>query len=227
MNTIHLRGGVAALTLLAGAALASAAIGGVVTTNPNLPPDTGFYLTPADVHAMYSGAGLEFVLSNIRHTPFANTTIRTPQGPDELENFDSGAAGNVAVSSGGMLLGEAAFVANGPVTTLVHGKIGNVTGTFQTEMLALNLTGFAPFGPFMVRESPTLPSLGVTTVTDIGGGLFQIDSFFDVFTELSIDGGQTWMPSTNGPAHVDLVSPTPGAATMLGLGGLLAARRRR
>ncbi|MBI3839472.1 MAG: hypothetical protein HY288_16250, partial [Planctomycetia bacterium] len=27
--------------------------GGVNTSDPNLPPDSGAYLTPADVHAMY------------------------------------------------------------------------------------------------------------------------------------------------------------------------------
>ena len=43
----------------------------------------------------------------------------------------------------------------------------------------------------MVRESPTLASLGQTTITDIGGGSFKIDSFFDIFTKLSLDNGVT------------------------------------
>jgi hypothetical protein len=36
--------------------------------------------------------------------------------------------------------------------------------------------------------------------------LFSVESFFDVYTELSVDGGDTWLPSTNG-ARVELVQP--------------------
>jgi len=65
----------------------------------------------------------------------------------------------------------------------------------------------------------------VTTVTPLAGGLFQISSYFDIFFELSTDGGLNWAPSTNGPTHLELV-PAPGAAALLGLGGLMATRRR-
>ena len=75
----------------------------------------------------------------------------------------------------------------------VVGKyLTDTTGTFQTEMVAMSLTGF---GGIRVRESPSLPSLGQTRITDIGGGMYHIDSFFDVFTELSADGGQGWLPA--------------------------------
>jgi len=91
-------------------------------------------------------------------------------------------------------------------------------------MLAMNLSG----GGALVRESPTLPSLGRTTITDQGGGLYRIDSFFDVFTELSLDGGQTWMPSS-GSTLVELV-PEPSSLFLIALGGFalpfLRPRRR-
>ena len=61
-------------------------------------------------------------------------------------------------------------------------------------MLQLDLT---LGGGTLIRESPTRQSLGQTQITDLGGGQFRIDSFFDVFTELSVDGGQTWLPSTD------------------------------
>lgn len=77
----------------------------------------------------------------------------------------------------------------------------------------------------MIRESPTLASTGQTTVTPIGGGLFQIDSFFDVFTELSLDGGATWLPSVNTThtapyaGHVELQGvPEPSTFALIGLG---------
>ena len=79
----------------------------------------------------------------------------------------------------------------------------------------------------MIRESPTLPSLGMTTVSALGGGQYQIDSFFDVFTELSIDGGQSFIPSM-GSTRVELV-PEPSSLVLLLCGFLVAAltlRRR-
>jgi len=72
---------------------------------------------------------------------------------------------------------------------------GDLVRTFDMEVLSLDLSGLLendPNQPFLLRESPTLPSLGQTTIVELGGGMFEIDSFFDVFTELSLDGGQTW-----------------------------------
>lgn len=97
--------------------------------------------------------------------------------------------------------------------------------TFDTEMLSMELTGVHNGVPFMIRESPTRPSTGRYAVTPIGGGLYHIDSFFDIFTELSLDGGQTWTPS-EGSSHFRIM-PSPGAAALLGLGALAAGRRRR
>ena len=77
----------------------------------------------------------------------------------------------------------------------------------------------------MLRESPTQQSTGQTNVDDIGGGVFRISSFFDVFTELSIDGGDTWLPATG---TVTLGStPEPSTFVLLGLGGAMLVLRRR
>jgi hypothetical protein len=78
------------------------------------------------------------------------------------------------------------------------------TRIFQTELLSLDIAG-APAG-VMLRESPSRPSLGQTTVRAIEGG-FRIGSFFDVFIELSTDGGQTWSGVAN-PVHIEL-NPQP------------------
>jgi len=77
---------------------------------------------------------------------------------------------------------------------------------FATEMLQLNLSGGGM--PAMIRESPTLASMGGTNQRDLGGGIYRIDSFFDVFTELSLDGGQSWYPAGQA-LHVTTIDATP------------------
>jgi hypothetical protein len=94
------------------------------------------------------------------------------------------------------------------------------SGTFHTEMLSLDLS--LP-GGVLIRESPTLTSAGETDVT--GPGPYQIHSFFDVFTELSLDGGQTWSPQTSGPARLDGM-PEPATLALFAPATLLLLRRR-
>ena len=189
-------------------AISIPALAGVITNDPNLPPNVGAYVSPSDVHACYPVCA-NIDLNNISHSFFTNI-VRTPSGLNEIESFDSIATGMVSVLGGAFQ----PITLAGPVQTIVFNKVGNVTGTFQTEMLALNLVGG---GGILIRESPTLQSQGQTTITSIGGGQFRIDSFFDIFTELSIDGGQTWIPS-NGATRVELGIPEPGTSLLIGLG---------
>lgn len=97
---------------------------------------------------------------------------------------------------------------------------------FDTEMLQLDISGGNLPAGVMLRESPSLQSTGQTNIDDIGGGVFRISSFFDVFTELSLDGGDTWLPASG---TVTLGStPEPSTFVLLGLGGaILAAAGRR
>jgi hypothetical protein len=218
----------AAVAALAIAGLTAGSHASLITSDPSLPPLGGAYLTPSQVHTTYGGGALTIVLSQIQHQPFAQpppVRIPDPSHPaNELETFDSGVTGLVSVNGSP----DMPLTLTGPVQTEVFGKTGNVTGTFNTEMLSMDLSGNTGFGPVMIRESPTLASTGQTTITDIGGGQYRIDSFFDIFTELSVDGGATWIPSTSS-THVDLEAvPEPATlATGLGLLGVAALKRRR
>jgi hypothetical protein len=94
----------------------------------------------------------------------------------------------------------------------------------QIELLQLDLA--AP--GLRLRESPTRASTGQASSTDEGGGQIRIDSFFDVFAELSLDNGTTWLPATD-PLHLTLQRkiPEPGSLALAGLALLLLARKRK
>lgn len=204
---------IAILLVQPGVALAS-----YVGTSPLLPPLDGAYLSPAQVHAEYKGPALDIVLSNIKHSGFSNI-ISNNIAPNVFETFDSTVSGNVSVNGGQSLPVTLTGLVNVTLFNYAPGELG----TFITEMTALNLAGPTPFGPIEIRVDPVTPSTGQTTIQNIGGGQFRIDSFFDVFTDLSLDGGQTWIPST-GSTHVDLTNAVPEPSTwamlLLGFAGL-------
>lgn len=103
--------------------------------------------------------------------------------------------------------------------TIKHkGKaLAGSTAFYDTEMLQLDLSGGTLPSGVMLRESPTLASTGQTRIDSIGGGVYHIDSFFDVFTELSIDGGATWTPG-NTSLHLEGGAPEPTSAVLALLG---------
>ena len=199
-------------------ALCGTASAAIITNDPTLPPNKGAYLlVNAPVKYILPGP-LVIELLDILHFGFVNI-IRIPLGPNEKETFNSTVTGHASINGGP----PSPITLMGSVETLVLGKTGNTTGTFQTEMLQLNLAG----GGIMIRESPTLASLGQTTITNLGGGSFKIDSFFDIFTELSLDNGMTWTPAT-GPAERVALVPEPGSLALLAAGlALLGWGKRR
>jgi hypothetical protein len=101
--------------------------------------------------------------------------------------------------------------ASGPALMTISNStaVGSTTSTFDTEMLSLELTGGSPaIGSFMLRESPTKQSLGRHTIRQDPRG-YRVSSFFDVFLELSTDGGGTWIPANR---SIRLQASMPPAA---------------
>jgi hypothetical protein len=97
-------------------------------------------------------------------------------------------------------------MADGSVRTRLGTDVGG-NRYFDTELLKLDVRGGGGLPTMiMIRESPTRRSVG-KTIMGTSPSLSQpymVGSFFDVFTELSVDGGQTWSPSTD-PTHVELL----------------------
>jgi autotransporter-associated beta strand protein len=82
--------------------------------------------------------------------------------------------------------------------------------TYETEMTQLDISGGTLPSGVQIRESPTQASSGQTTIKSVPGG-YAISSFFDIFIELSTDGGSTWYSATNGAAHMELTSTNGGS----------------
>jgi hypothetical protein len=108
------------------------------------------------------------------------------------------------------VFGDYPFTASGSAQTIVHKKAANTTGEFDTEMLSMSLSGAIPEGLFMIRESPTLPSLGHSLIADLGGGIYGSSSSFDhVFTELLMEGSASWEPDFSYSGNIILVQAQP------------------
>ncbi len=176
----------------------------VVLDSPELPPEPD----PPDcdrVTSIYAGIGVHAVfpgpidMSDPIHYCFQNVVREDDGNGNEIETFDSKLEAQVDIGGGPMPI-----TLTGPVQTVVYGKIGNETGTFDTEIIAMSLTGDAGGIPVEIRESPSLPSQGMTIIEMLPAGDFLIDSFFDVFTELSVNGGP-FQPQINEAGHMILI----------------------
>ncbi|HSU53810.1 MAG TPA: hypothetical protein VLT36_07135, partial [Candidatus Dormibacteraeota bacterium] len=104
--------------------------------------------------------------------------------------------------------------ASGPLQVKMSNNTpaGSPLSMFDTEILSMNLSGAGTLGPLMIRESPTKQSLGKHTIRSDPRG-YRISSFFDVFTELSTDGGVTWIPADRS-IHMQASAPPPAPSSL-------------
>ena len=103
---------------------------------------------------------------------------------------------------------------------------GGSTTSYFDEEIVFSISASLDHSPWqlMVRESPTRSSLGETVVVDPVP--FTYSSFFDVFVEISVDGGQSWSPS-NDTLHITTPEPSSLLALMGGLAFAAPCLRRR
>jgi hypothetical protein len=204
---------------------------GITTFNPGLPPQDAIggqaaYMTAAQVHADYPG----IEINRAEHTGFNSITLiqgaTGPGGTGEEENFQSVLNGLVSVGgSPGM-----PFTLTGPVSVIAYGRTSDSElGTFNTQMLSMDLTGSVGGHSVEVMLDPNQSTLGQTTIA-ASGNMFHITSFFDIFTEISLDQG-AFVPQTNGPTVVTLGTiPEPSTLVMGAIAatlGLAYAASRR
>jgi hypothetical protein len=197
-----------------------------------LPPTGGSYDSLSGSQWTFnSPGGMSLSLENVSvAVPSSPAPIHTPIPAGDLADFQT------SLNATGLLTDPVHNLFNDPVQvnltgaaqTLVFSDPGNIEAEFKTEMLALNLSGSVQTSlgtlPIALHKSPSLGSLGEATLFDSGDGGWLVDSFFDVFTEISLDNGQ-FVPSDQS-LYVGFV-PEPGSLSLLLVGALIMLRRTR
>ena len=194
--------------------LLNAALGPIGTTAPEMPVEwlrpNNLYPSPGTSYdsakgTNADGTGMDVVKFTIpgagtiygREFSEGNLTIPIPPPPYLGTNYydPSNTVATLQLSINGLNWFPAQVTGPLSVTISNTTPAGNTTSSFDTEMVSLNLAGVSSeFGNFMLRESPTKQSLGKHTIRQDPRG-FRVSSFFDVFLELSTDGGSSWIPA--------------------------------
>ena len=205
-------------------AAGSPATADLISPSDTFPPHGGKYVSVNLIKYGLSGLEGELVQMELSGgsspNPLALTTLASGQ-----HQTDSFFDVFVEVDLPG-LTGQGDFVPDSFFDVFVDGPQAGAAGLFDTEIVAMSLSASLGGQIVDIRESPRLDSTGETTITDLGNGQFHIESFFDVFTELSVDGGQTWLPASDS-VRMQLM-PAPSAfAAGVALVTLGLTRRRR
>jgi hypothetical protein len=213
------------LALSCGLALAGTAMAGMVEPTSDLPPLFGPMVMTAPFNACYTGPG--GCLLNGLLTGFTNQ-VTTFDGSGQHSSADVTFSADVWDSASNLFV--APILLTGTIAIDYLGRFSQSdTGTFATQVTALSLTGgFETHSVLLTGTSGGL--MGSTSITPDGGN-YQIDSFFDVFTEVTLEDQFPLQPSpASGPQRFDLATPEPGTLSLLLVGmvpAALALRRRR
>ena len=183
---------------------------------PNLEPMTYTVELPAQTGVTGVGHTCQWVnLAEFRamtRTVFFTDTLPNGPGTVQIPLFGAVWGTQQAQSKFGLVQGGATVVF-GPLQTVGERHF------FDADITDMHLQGLIGIDETIdIRESPDQPSNGQINITDLGGQ-FQVDSFFDIWTEISLDGGQTRVPSEQPTRHQD-ANPThafpPVGATLTG-----------
>jgi len=86
----------------------------------------------------------------------------------------------------------------------------------QSEIIRMDVAGGSLPTGFMLRESPVLASQGSCSSGVGSSGLFDVSNSFRVYTELSIDAGQSWIPGSSSFYFILGDNPIPVKETTWG-----------
>jgi len=193
-----------------------------IQSDASLPPETGAYTAPT--LCVQVGPGVCVV--NPALFGFTGTTSMI-NGMGQAIDSNISFKASIYTDNGGL---PGTFLGNlsmgGPIGIFYSGRTSDSQlGTFTSTLTELNLTG--TFNGHTIAVMLGIPpSSGPTTISQ-DGSQFLVSSFFDVFAEVSIDGG----PFMQGPERTFTLTPIPEPSTVsvmaLGLAGVAASGLRR
>ena len=157
----------------------------------NLPPCPDSAVNSEYIGSQHQIYGGQVDFSNPSHYAFTNCFAPPANiGDTTVHTFGSMAMGTITIT-GGPTFGMVA-PAQTSVQVIFISQNGNIK-TFANEMTQLVISGGNLPPLAMIRESPTHATTGMTTIENVGG-VYNINSYFDVWTDLSLDSGATWIP---------------------------------
>ena len=167
-----------------------------------LPPENGLYVPPTPGAVTFPGG---IIISNVAHRVFSASVAPPSVGGNVTNSFNSQVEMNISFDGG--LTWQSCVVSNAPTRTYaINNGLDSGDALYGGELQQLNLSGGTLPAGVVIRESPTKASSGETRIETIPGG-YMIDSFFDIYLEISTDGGSTYMPAGT-PLRLEL-KPDP------------------
>jgi hypothetical protein len=173
---------------------------------------------------------------------FATAGVCVSQGTLELTSVVSSSfnAQGQDIVTNASFAGTLTNLSNSPIGTVqlsgtleqeVLGRTSSTqTGSWTTDLVSVSLSGPVLGSTLTLVLDPSHTSSGTTSIVPLGEQ-FSIDSFFDVFVDLSLDT-PTPLTAQEGPIALEAVAtPIPAGlpllASGLGIMGLLGTRRKR
>lgn len=212
MQQVNWRNFVCVLSASTSLLLAPAAFAGLIESSPELPPANAVYVVPDTCISVVCLENIQLSIVDVIN----NQII----GSDDVTVSDVDQTANVFVNNSGTpgaFISPISLTGQADITYLDRDTLSD-SGTFDALLTSLNLSGSftGVTGAHQVAEmlNPLQPSTGVTTVQQLSPTTWQVSSFFDVFAELSLDGG----PFVPGPERSASLAPEPANYLPIGAG---------